>query len=192
MKYKVGDKVRVRGDLHNCEFYGGYTFEGEMESYRGKIVTITFVGDDYYGIDDCLMYSWTDEMFGPVEEMSAADAVKAFTEICGEYMCYECPIWKIDKDLKCNEVKVQKPEKVVEVLKQWKAGHEKKPIETEFANIIRVIEDTGSGKVCVHEEEIDVIPGKLNEKMEEVLKNWCKDHDGKFFTVLERICRVKE
>lgn len=180
MKYKVGDKVRVRGDLHNCEFYGGYTFEGEMENYRGKIVTITFVGDDYYGIDDCLMYSWTDEMFEPVEEMSAADAVKAFTEICCEYMCCDCPIWKIDKVLKCNEVKVQKPEKVVEVLKQWKADHEKKPIETEFANIIRAIEDTGSGKVCVHEEEIDVIQGNLNEKMEEVLKNWCKDHDGKF------------
>ncbi len=153
MKYKVGDKVRIREDL----VMGG--------NYGGSVA---------------------------VEEMSAAEAIKAFTEICGEHMCYKCPVGKIDKDLNCREIKIQKPEKVIEVLKQWKSDHEKKPIETEFAKIIRVIEDTGSGKVCVHEEEIDVIPGKLNEKMEEVLKNWCKDHDGKFFTVLERICRVKE
>lgn len=190
MRYKVGDKVRVRGDLHNCEFYGGYTFEGEMESYRGKIVTITFVGDDYYGIDDCLMYSWTDEMFEPVEEMSAAEAVKAFTEICCEYMCCDCPIWKIDKDLKCNEVKVQKPEKVVEVLKQWKADHEKKPIETEFAWYVQIIEaDTHTLK---HEEKVETDIKSMDAQKAEILKKYCSEHDGKYYAISERRCVVKE
>lgn len=193
MRYKVGDKVKVRSDLKENIRYGGQIFVRDMAVHCGKNVEISKVHDDAYCIKESdREWFWTDEMFEPVEEMSAEEAIKAFTEICGEHMCYKCPVGKIDKDLNCREIKIQKPEKVIEVLKQWKASHEKKQIETEFAKIIRVIEDTGSGKVCVHEEEIDVIPGKLNEKMEEVLKNWCKDHDGKFFTVLERICRVKE
>lgn len=195
MKYKVGDKVRVRGDLYDGGIYGCCDLNEEMESYRGKIVTISLVGRDCYEIEeDDASYSWTDEMFEPVEEMSAAEAIKLFAELCNKQEKCDgvCPIKKIDAAIECYEIRTEHPEAIVEVLKQWKADREKKPIETEFAKIIRVIEDTGSGKVCVHEEEIDVIPGKLNEKMEEVLKNWCKDHDGKFFTVLERICRVKE
>ena len=191
MRYKVGDKVRVRGDLHNCEFYGGYTFEGEMESYRGKIVTITFVGDDYYGIDDCLMYSWTDEMFEPVEEMSAAEAIKAFAKICDEYMCYECPVGKIDKDLKCYEIKIQKPEKVIEVLKQWKSDHEKKPIETERAIMVRVLVGNDCNGKCVHEEEVP--SGETWERAQErVLKEYCENHKGKYISTICGVCRVKE
>lgn len=165
MKYKVGDKVRVRSDLHKGEDYGGCDFNEEMESYRGKIVIITFIGNDYYGVDDDLMFAWTDEMFEPVEEMSAAEAIKLFGELCHEQDgCDGCPIKKINGAIRCHEIRTEHPEAVVEVLKQWQADHEndheKKPIETEFAKIIRIIEDAGSGKVCVHEEEIDVIPGE--------------------------------
>ena len=194
MRYKVGDKVRVRGDLHNCEFYGGYTFEGEMESYRGKIVTITFVGDDYYGIDDCLMYSWTDEMFEPVEEMSAIEALEILAEICMKQVtCYKCPIQCIDRQKTCVSIRRENPTEVVKVLEQWKADHEKKEIEVELSCVVRVIEDTGKVKRCVYEEDVTEEKGeKVGTVMKRVLKEYCKEHEGKFFTEYEEICRVKE
>lgn len=194
MRYKVGDKVRVRGDLHNCEFYGGYTFEGEMESYRGKIVTITFVGDDYYGIDDCLMYSWTDEMFEPVEEMSAIEALEILAEICMKQVtCYKCPIQCIDRQKTCVRIRRENPTEVVKVLEQWKADHKKKEIEVELAYVVRVIEDTGKVKRCVYEEDVTEEKGeKVGTVMKRVLKEYCKEHEGKFFTEYEEICRVKE
>lgn len=195
MRYKVGDKVRVRSDLHNCEFYGGYTFEGEMESYRGKIVTITFVGDDYYGIDDCLMYSWTDEMFEPVEEMSAEEAIKTLGDMCARD-CKSCELGKLVKESRysfCTNYRREHPDKVVEVLKQWKKDHEKKDVETEFACIVRVIEDLGNSKRCVYEEDVTEVKDEtFKMTMKRILEEYCKENDGKFFTVYEEICRVKE
>lgn len=70
MKYKVGDKVRVREDLvdgkryymndkRQCE-----TAVSEMVSLGGRIVEIDSVGT-YYGVKgNC--WNWTDEMFEPV------------------------------------------------------------------------------------------------------------------------------
>ncbi len=84
---------------------------------------------------------------------------------------------------------IEHPEEVVKALKQWKVDHEKKPIETELAYIVRVIEDTGKVKRCVYEEDVTEVK---EEAMKRVLKEYCKDHEGKFYTVAERICRVKE
>lgn len=67
-----------------------------------------------------------------------------------------------------------------------KADHKKKPIETEFIYIVRIIE----GKQCVHEEEM--VEESEDEAQERVLKKYCEDHEGKFYAVAERICRVKE
>ena len=83
-------------------------------------------------------------------------------------------------------IKISHPEEVVKILKQWKADHEKKPIETEFVYIVRIIEN----KQCVHEEEMVEEPE--DEACERVLKKYCEDHKGKFYAVAERICRVKE
>lgn len=190
MKYKVGDKVRIREDLVMGGNYGGSVAVDDMVDMGGYVVTIERVGNlGYYIEEDPDGYCWTDEMFEPVEEMSAEEAIKAFTEICSSYMCVNCPIGIIDKDLNCREIKMQNPEKVVEVFKQWKADHEKKPIETEFACVVRVIEDTGKVKRCVYEEDVTEVK---EEAMKRVLEEYCKEHDGKFFTVYEEICRVKE
>lgn len=40
MKYKVGDKVRIRSDLKIGEEYGGIIFLDEMAKVKGQIVTI--------------------------------------------------------------------------------------------------------------------------------------------------------
>ena len=71
MKYKIGDKVRVRDDI---EVYKRYKMDGSEKSawiipkmlkFQGKILTITEI--DRYGMysvnEDNGCWSWADEMF---------------------------------------------------------------------------------------------------------------------------------
>lgn len=78
---------------------------------------------------------------------------------------------------------------MVKVLEQQKADHEKKEIEVELAYVVRVIEDTGKVKRCVYEEDVTEVK---EEAMKRVLKEYYKEHEGKFFAVYEEMCRVKE
>ncbi len=195
MKYKVGDKVKVREKLVPETNFGGVHFGINMREYEGKEAIVKKVGNIAYHLDiDEEAYWWTDEMLEPVEEMSAEEALKTYAEICSTYhFCDGCPIGDGDvKDPKeCNTILSECTEDTLLRLKQWKADHEKKPIETEFVNVVRVIEDAGDTKRCVYEEEI-----RYDEDWEEaqvrVLKEYCEDHNGKFFTVMESICLVKE
>ena len=63
MKYKVGDKVRVRTDIVEYSEYGGELFLGGMKSFVGKVVTINRLINDKYIIREDNGYKWTDEMF---------------------------------------------------------------------------------------------------------------------------------
>ena len=64
MKYKVGDRVKIRKDLKVGEMYGGCRFIGAMQNLCGKSGRITEVNNEAEGycIDSGLYY-WTDEMF---------------------------------------------------------------------------------------------------------------------------------
>ena len=82
---------------------------------------------------------------------------------------------------------------LVENVQSVKKEHEKKDVETEFACIVRVIEDLGDSKRCVYEEDLAGVKGEtFRMAMERVLKEYRKEHEGKFFAVHEEICRVKE
>ena len=68
MRYKIGDKVRVRSDLgkhpknYSMDYNGrSNNATDEMLELKGKIVIITSV-DDFYKIEGN-SYNWTDEMF---------------------------------------------------------------------------------------------------------------------------------
>lgn len=195
MKYKVGDKVRIRKDLVMGGNYGDSVAVDDMVDMGGNVVTIERVGNlGYYIEEDPDGYCWTDEMFEPVEEMSAIEALEILAEICmKQYTCSKCPIQCIDRQKTCVSIRKENPTDVVKVLEQWKADHEKKPIETELACVVRVIEDTGEVKRCVYEEDVTEEKGeKIGIVMKRVLEEYCKEHEGKFFTVYEEICRVKE
>lgn len=193
MKYKVGDKVKVKSDLEKNTSYGGKIFVRDMAVYRGKNVEISKVHDDAYCIKESdRAWFWTDEMFEPVEEeLTAEEAIKIQAEMCRGIMCKDCAIDKLryDSHCECAEYRSKNPDKVLEILKQWKKDHEKKEIEVELAYVVRVIEDTGKVKRCVYEEDVAEVK---EEAMKRVLKEYCKEHEGKFFTVYEEICRVKE
>lgn len=76
MKYKVGDKVRIREDLVMGVYYGCAIVVDDMKDMGGSVVTIERVcGNGYYIEEDPDEYCWTDEMFEPVEEMSAEEAI---------------------------------------------------------------------------------------------------------------------
>lgn len=68
MKYKVGDKVKVRSDLVKDNWYGHYVYVSAMDNFKGE-QTIREIRDDGYLIyGDYGNYRWTDEMFEDTEE----------------------------------------------------------------------------------------------------------------------------
>ena len=88
----------------------------------------------------------------------------------------------------CEEFAINHPEEVIESLKQWKADHEKKPIETE--NIwYAVIMDEKRNVVYEEKTNETIITSDMKE---EVLKKYCSEHDGKYYAISERRCVVKE
>lgn len=69
MKYKVGDKVRVRSDLEVGKEYGKDIFVRSMEPFKGTTIEIEHVcSDSEYRIKGGDWYSWTDEMFEGLED----------------------------------------------------------------------------------------------------------------------------
>nr|DAV56784.1 MAG TPA: hypothetical protein [Caudoviricetes sp.] len=188
MKYKVGDKVKVRSDLKCEEYYGGITFNFEMNKFKGMEITIARV--NYGGYYEVLEtpYNFTDEMLEPVEEMSAEEAIRLYAKVCKDNNCYACPVYKKSGECGCEEFAINHPEEVIESLKQWKADHEKKPIETENVTYIVVMDEKRN---VVYEEKTNeaIITATMKE---EVLKKYCTEHDGKYYAIAERRCVVKE
>ena len=67
MKFKVGDKVRVREDLTLFKSYdGGWMFVEKMAQFRGEVVTISGVRASGYHIEeDGGTCGWGEDMFEP-------------------------------------------------------------------------------------------------------------------------------
>ena len=67
MKFKVGDKVRVREDLEFGKVYENCVVIKDMKEYQGKEFIIDKVWRNCYMLKD-IVYYWTDEMLEPIEE----------------------------------------------------------------------------------------------------------------------------
>ena len=77
MKYKVGDKVRIRRDLQRDKKYAGCYFNPSMAKYCGKVVTIDYVFRDtgYFSCKESSGWQWSDEMVEKVDEMGKTGIV---------------------------------------------------------------------------------------------------------------------
>lgn len=187
MKYKVGDKVKVRSDLNYEKYSEGVPFTSEMDKFKGTVLEVRKIAGGFYEMVG-IPYIFTDEMLEPVEGMSAEEAIRTFGEVCSDADCWHCPIKEIDREHSCTDIKINRPEEIVKILKQWKADHEKKPIETE--NIwYAVIMDEKRNVVYEEKTNETIITSDMKE---EVLKKYCSEHDGKYYAISERRCVVKE
>ena len=193
MRYKVGDKVRVRKDLNEDMTCNEFIVTTQMADKAGDIVTISAVHRRCYHIVECGC-AWTDEMLeGLAEELTAEETIKIQAEMCRSTMCEDCEINKLIYDnlhCDCIEFRSKNPDKVVEILKQRKKEHEKKEVETEFTWCVLIIEaDTHTLK---HEENVGTNFKSMDAKKAEILKKYCSEHDGKYYAISERRCVVKE
>lgn len=85
MRYKVGDKVKIREDLVVGKEYGADDFARGMKPYKGKIATITSVCGDTYRIDiddNDYKWHWTDEMFEGAKNEKIVD-IGYYLDYCG-------------------------------------------------------------------------------------------------------------
>lgn len=83
MKYKVGDKVKVREDLSTDKMYDGCYFTPSMILFLGKTVTISKVSwsiNRYEIKEDLGTWNWTDEMFESLESENPADETNVSEE----------------------------------------------------------------------------------------------------------------
>ncbi|KKL03504.1 hypothetical protein LCGC14_2625480 [marine sediment metagenome] len=83
MKYKKGDKVKVRSDLEVDKVYGESRYSSPMGQHKGEIVTISEVQPaiNTYHIEDQHDY-WTDEMFeGLANSENEVDFVEAIKQM---------------------------------------------------------------------------------------------------------------
>ena len=67
MKYKVGDKVRVRKDLKPGNFYGKDYYISSMDKFKGEKCVITEIWDQSYQINN-FGYWWSEEMFESIDD----------------------------------------------------------------------------------------------------------------------------
>lgn len=191
MKYKVGDKVKVRSDLEKNKGYGGWYASESMVKMRGEIVTIRGVGSSAYELEENDLM-WTDEMFEGLaeDELTAEEAIKILGEICCENeLCCGCPISEAKGKMSCQNFRRDKTEEVLEILKQFKKDHEKKEVEVESKLYCRII-DGGDGSTVRSEALQDGI--NLNDEIKEILAKYCSEHVGDYFAVCENRWMVKQ
>ena len=190
MKYKIGDRVKVRSDLTSSKLYDGYGVVDKMIRKREKIVTITVVHVDYYEINEDT-FCWTDQMFEGLaeDELTAEEAIILYSKMCGSRVCEKC---KLDEEnnetgFACRKFMREHPDKVIEVLKDYK----KKEIETEIVDLIKIMKEVCDDETCIYAYEIDVNKENINEKMKELVKKYSNEQNGKIYAKYERICRAK-
>lgn len=93
--------------------------------------------------------------------------------------------------MSCRKFRKDKPEEVLEILKQRKKEHEKKEIKTEIVDLIKVMKEVCDDETCIYAYEIDTNEEDVDEKMNELVKQYYEENGGKIYAKFERLCRVK-
>ena len=129
-----------------------------------------------------------------IPEMSAEEAFSIYKDICKHYFsCEKCPLSN-PAYTNCGMFIRDNSEKAIDIMGKWKSDHEKKEPEIETVDVCRIIKILTDRKMVVHEEDIkSELPfgGDERQKVEEILKHYCMEHDGNFIAVHEVVSRVK-
>ena len=81
MKYKVGDKVRLRKDLVSGTWFRDCIVTRDMCEMGGKEAVISMArGSSYFLSTNGTQWAWTDDMLEPVPDDSPDDAPLAVVE----------------------------------------------------------------------------------------------------------------
>lgn len=68
MKYKIGDKVKIRNDLVEYKRYGSYTFVPYMSKFKGEQIIKELTHNGYTIKADTQGFKWSDEMFEDIKD----------------------------------------------------------------------------------------------------------------------------
>lgn len=191
MKYKVGDKIKIVRTTDGCR-----GAEGKIGIITNKPSTdgLTCYKDGF-NVDCGDEHVWRigfESKCELLDELTAEEAIKIFGKICCETRCTnECPIYKAKKGMSCRKFRKDKSEEVLEILKQQKKNYEKKEIKTEIVDLIKIMKEVCDDETCIYAYEIDVNKEDVDEKMNELVKQYYEENGGKIYAKFERLCRVK-
>lgn len=191
MKYKVGDKIKIIRATDGC-----FGAEGKIGIVTDKLPTdgLGYYSEDGFNVDCGHGHIWKigfESECELLDDLTVEEAIRTLGTICRNNSCLVCPIGNLDNNKECQTIQRDYPEKVIEILKRWKADHEKKKIETEIVDIIRVMKEEGAATRCVYTYEANEDNDDVIEKMDELVKEYYAKYGGKIYAKFERICRVK-
>lgn len=192
MKYEVGDKIKIIRTTEGC-----YGAEGKIGTVTNELSTNGLCdNEDGFNVDCGCGHIWKigfESECELLDELTAEEAISLKSEMCREMLCSNCGMNKPNNNIgvSCIEFQEKYPKRAVEVLKQWKKDHEKKEIETEIVDLIKVMKEVCDDETCIYAYEIDMSKDDANEKMKELVKKYCEKYGDKIYAKCERVCRVK-
>lgn len=124
-------------------------------------------------------------------ELSAEELLQIVKEICEDSHCDDMCLLHDEHGCIMKDSNFR-PDKVLKACEQWKADHEKKEPEVEWADICRIIQIEESGvKKCVHEQTMKNCENAEDEAAN-ILKWYVAENNGNFIAVVEHVCRVRQ
>ena len=192
MKYEVGDKIKIIRTTEGC-----YGAEGKIGTVTNEPSTNGLCDDkDGFNVDCGCGHIWRigfESECELLDELTAEKAIRLKIEMCEEMSCSDCGMGKSNNNIgvSCNEFQKKYPGRAAKILKQWKKYHEKKEIKTEIVNLIKVMKEVCDDETCIYAYEIDMSKEDVDEKMDELVKQYYEKNGGKIYAKCERICRVK-
>ena len=122
MKYKVGDKVRVKSNLIVGEEYDRIIFIDKMKEFENKVLVVKEVNDiGYYLEGDIYYLIWTDAMLEKIEEDIEEDFIDNITNIVKKLLTDPKVIYKeLGQKIQKQEEQIKKLKMKNEVLKMEK------------------------------------------------------------------------
>lgn len=192
MKYKVGDKIKIIRTTEGC-----YGAEGKIGTVTNEPSINGLCEDkDGFNVDCGCGHIWRigfESECELLDELTAEEAIRLKIEMCEEMPCSDCGMGKSNNNMgvSCNDFQKKYPERAAKVLKQWKKDHEKKEIETEIVDLIKVMKEVYDDETCIYAYEIDTNEEDVDDKMNELVKQYYEENGGTIYAKFERICRVK-